>query len=119
MKMSRQNSNVRLTVSENAEHEPHGPIDFSCLCGVKAAGEVAQPAGIDCAHLIDEHASPGSVHLNLRPEDRGLRAGGSRGDYQRREQDPVALDRNCVSGPALLMPDGVLIGAQPEQVTTH
>jgi hypothetical protein len=28
-------------VSENSEHEPDGPVDLSCLHGVKATGEVA------------------------------------------------------------------------------
>jgi hypothetical protein len=37
-------------VSENSEHEPDGPVDLSCLHGVKATGEVAQPAGVDRAH---------------------------------------------------------------------
>ena len=86
---------------------------------VKAAREVAQPAGVDRAHLIDEHARPGSVHLDLWPEDRCLRAGGSRGDDQRGEQDPVTLDRDGVPRAALLMPGGVLARAQPEQVITQ
>ena len=90
--------------SENSEHEPDGPVDLSCLHGVKATGEVAQPAGVDRAHLVDEYAGPGSVQLDLRAEDRGLRAGGTRGDDQRGEQDSVTLDRNCVPGAALLMP---------------
>src|SRR4249920_3438525 len=98
-------------VSENSEDEPDGPIDLSCLGGVKAAGEAAQPAGVDRAHLVDEYAGPGSVHFDLRPEDRRLRAGGSRGDDQRGEQDSVTLDRNCVPGAALLVPGGVLAGA--------
>lgn len=106
-------------VSENSEDEPDGPVDLSCLGGVKAAGEVAQSAGVDRAHLVDEYAGPGSVHLDLRPEDRRLRAGGSRGDDQRGEQDSVTLDRNCVPGAALLVPGGVLAGSQPVQVTTH
>jgi hypothetical protein len=105
--------------SENSEHEPDGPVDISCLHGIKAAGEVAQSAGVDRAHLVDENAGPSSVQLDLRPEDRRLRAGGSRGDDQRGEQDSVTLDRNCVPGAALLVPGGVLAGAQPEQVTTH
>ena len=50
-------------VSENSEHEPDGPVDFSCLHGVKATGEVAQPAGVDRAHLVDEYAGPSSVQL--------------------------------------------------------
>ena len=106
-------------VSENSEHQSDGPVDLSCLHGVKATGEVAQPAGVDRAHLVDEYAGPGSVQLDLRPEDRRLRAGGSRGDDQLGEQDSVTLDRNCVPGAALLVPGGVLAGAQPEQVTTH
>jgi hypothetical protein len=106
-------------VSEDSEHEADGPVDLSCLHGVKATGEVAQPAGVDRAHLVDEYAGPGSVQLNLRPEDRRLRAGGSRGDDQRGEQDSVTLDRNCVPGATLLVPGGVLARAQPEQVTTH
>src|SRR5260370_13879013 len=110
---------VPRAVSENSEHEPDGPVDFSCLRGVKATGEVAQPAGVDRAHLVDEYAGPGSVQLDLRPEDRRLRAGGSRGDDQRGEQDSVTLDRNCVPGAALLMPGGVLARTQSVQVTTH
>jgi hypothetical protein len=106
-------------VSQDAKYETDGPVDFSCLCGVKAAGEIAQPAGVDRAELIDEHAGPGSIHFDLGPEDRGLRAGGRRGDYQRGEQDPVALDCDCVPRAALLVPGGVLDRAEPEQVTTH
>jgi hypothetical protein len=109
----------RSGISEDAEHEADGSVDLSCLYRVKAAGEVAQPAGVDGAHLIDEHAGPGSVHLDLWPEDRGLRARRSRRDDQRREQDPVTLDRDRVPGAALLMPGGVLVGAQPVKVTTH
>ncbi len=106
-------------VSENSEHEPDGPVDLSCLRCVKAAGEVAQSAGVDRAHLIDQYAGPGSVQLDFRPEDRRLRAGGSRGDDQRGKQDSVTLDRNCVPGGSLLVPAGVFARAQPEQVTTH
>jgi hypothetical protein len=29
------------------------------------------------------------------------------------------LDRNCVPRAALLVPGGVVAGAQPEEVTTH
>ena len=82
-----------------------------------AAGVLA--AGVDCAHLVNEHASSDSVHLDLWPEDRGLCAGGGRGNDQCGEQDPVALDRDRVPVAALLMPGGVLAGAQPVQVTTH
>jgi hypothetical protein len=98
-------------VSENSEDEPDGPVDLSCLGGVKAAGEAAQQTGVDRAHLVDEYAGPGSIHFDLRPEDRRLRAGRSRGDDQRGEQDSVTLDRNCVPGAALLVPGGVLAGA--------
>jgi hypothetical protein len=98
-------------VSENSEDEPDGPVDLSCLGGVKAAGEAAQPTGVDRAHLVDEYAGPGSIHFDLRPEDRRLRAAGSRGDDQRGKQDSVTLDRNCVPGAALLVPGGVLAGA--------
>ena len=98
-------------VSQNAEYQPDGPVDLSCPCCVEAACEVTQSVGIDRAHLIDEHTSPCSVHLDLWPEDRGLRTGGSRGDDQRGKQNPVTLDRDCVPGAALLMPGGFLAGA--------
>jgi len=98
-------------VSENSEDEPDGPVDLARLGGVKAAGEAAQPAGVDRAHLVNEYAGPGSVHFDLRPEDRRLRASGSRGNDQRGEQDSVTLDCNCVPGAALLVPGGVLAGA--------
>ena len=58
---------VPQAVSEDAEDEADGPVDLACLCGVEAAGEVAQPAGVD--------RDPG-------PEDGSLRASGSGGDYQ-------------------------------------
>ena len=80
---------------------------------------IARSADVDRAHLIDEHVSPGSVQVDFRAEDRGLRGSGHRGDDKRGEQDPVALDRDRVPGAALLMPGGVLGGPQPVQVTTH
>ncbi len=49
---------VSRAVSQDAEYETDGPVDFSCLRGVKAAGEVAQPAGVNRAELIDEHTGP-------------------------------------------------------------
>ena len=62
---------------------------LSCPHGVKAAGGVAQLTGVDRAHLVDEYAGPGPVQLDLRPEDRRLRAGGSRSDNQHGKQDSV------------------------------
>jgi hypothetical protein len=109
----------RLLFSKDAEYQPDGAVYFSCLCGIQVAGEVPKPRSVDCAHLVDEHAGPDSVHFDLWSEDRGLRAGGSRRDDQRGEQYPVALDRDRVPRSALLTSGRVLVGAKPEQVTTH
>ena len=64
----------RARFSEDAKHEPDGLFDLAYLCGIQTAGKVAEPRRIDCAHLIDEHAGARSVHHDLGPEDRRLRA---------------------------------------------
>ena len=46
---------VRVAFSEHAKYESDGPVDLSCLCSVKAAREVAQPAGVNRTHLVNEH----------------------------------------------------------------
>jgi hypothetical protein len=66
--------------SENAKYQPDGPVDLSSLYGIEAASEVAKAGRVNRTHLVDQHASSRSVHLDLRPEDRWLGTGGGRGD---------------------------------------
>ena len=108
-----------VSTLESAEDQLDGAVDFSGLRCVEAACEVSEAAGVDCSHLIDEDEGPGAVHLDLRAEDRGLCAGGRRGDEEGGEQDRVALDRDCVPAAALLVACGVLGGAQPVEIDHH
>ena len=95
---------------ESAEDQLDGSVDFSGLRCVEAACEVSEAAGVDGSHLVDQYEGPGAVHLDLGAEDRGLGAGGCRGDDEGGEQDRVALDRDCVPRAALLVARGVLPG---------
>ena len=104
---------------QDAEYQPDGPVDLRGLDGVKAASEISQPGRVNGAHLIDEHAGPCSIPVDLGPEDSGLRARGGWGDDHCGQRDPIALDGHCISWAALLMPGGVFRGAQPVEITTH
>ena len=110
---------LREGCSQDAEYQADGPVDLCGLDGIKAAGEITEPGRVDGTHLIDEHAGPCSIHVDLGPEDSTLRAGRGRGDDQRGQRNRIALDGYRISWPALLMPGRVFRGAQPVEVTTH
>jgi excisionase family DNA binding protein len=82
---------MTTAVLKGAEDQFYGAVDFPGFGCVESACEVAEAAGVDGSHLVDQHQGPGAVHLDLGAEDRRLRAGG-RGECSRHPRDGLADD---------------------------
>jgi hypothetical protein len=102
---------LREGCSQDAEYQADGPVDLSGLDSIEAAGEITEPGRVDGTHLVDEHAGPCSIHVDLGPKDSGLRADRGRGDDQRGQRNSIALDGHRIPWAALFMPGSVFRGA--------